>query len=371
METSPASPAVAPDPEAVAVIAARAPDHEHPAVFWLIVLLFWRLYETTGCYNPTPYNAHVLLAWSMLHGHFYLIDPPPYVEMVTLAGRSYVAYGIGPSLLMLPLVALWGLDFNQPSFNAALGGLAVALWWSITGLLGLDYWKRVWLTLIFATGSLFCFAAGQNGNTWSLMHVTTVFGLMIAIDDVLGSRRGWVAGLGFGIAVLSRQPALLALPFFAVMLWSGAARGSSARHQKRTRLRGRSGHVAGLRCLLQLRTLRQSVRQWLSAGDRGNWRCRAVGPVQPPLPGAERSNLFPATAGAYRRLSVAQPHDGRFQYLSSRPRLYIWRSRATIASASINLRWLRSSGFRRSIWFTIGLAMRSSAAAIRLTICRL
>ena len=223
METSPASPGVLPDPEAVAVSRQPASSYEHPAVFWLIVLLFWRIYETTGCYTATSYNAHVLLAWSLLHGHFYLIDPPPYVEMVTLAGRSYIAYGIGPSLLMLPLVALWGPDFNQSSFNAALGGLAVALWWSITGLLGLDYWKRIWLTLIFATGSLFCFVAGQSGNTWSLMHVTTVFGLMLAIYDVLGNRRGWVAGLGFGIAVLSRQPALLALPFFTVMLWSGAA----------------------------------------------------------------------------------------------------------------------------------------------------
>jgi hypothetical protein len=91
-----------------------------------------------------------------------------------VAGRSYVAYGIGPSLLMLPLVALWGPGFNQAAFNAALGGLAVALWWSITGLLSFDYWKRLWLTALFAVGALFCFAAGQSGSTWNLMHVTTV-----------------------------------------------------------------------------------------------------------------------------------------------------------------------------------------------------
>jgi hypothetical protein len=192
---------------------------DHPAVFWLIAVLFWRLYETL-CYRPTYYNAHVLLAWAMLHGHFYLIDPPPYMETATVAGHTYIAYGIGPSLLMLPFVALWGPDFNQAAFNQALGGLAVALWWSVTGLLGFDFWKRVWLTLLFATGSLFCFMAGQSGNTWALMHVTTVFGLMLAIYDVMGERRGWLAGLGFGLAVLSRQPSLLSLPFFAVTLWS-------------------------------------------------------------------------------------------------------------------------------------------------------
>jgi hypothetical protein len=209
----------APRPAAVRTTPLTDSTREHPLVFWLIALLFWRLYETL-CYGPTPFNAHVLLAWAMLHGHFYLIHAPGYFELTHVAGLSYIAYGIGPSLLMLPLVGLWGPDFNQPAFNEALGGLAVALWWSITGLLGLDFWKRVWLTLLFATGSLFCFMAGQNGNTWDLMHVTTVFGLMLAIYDVVGKRRGWLAGLGFGIAVLSRQPALLGLPFFIVMLWS-------------------------------------------------------------------------------------------------------------------------------------------------------
>ncbi|HUN57883.1 MAG TPA: hypothetical protein VMU41_07190 [Candidatus Binataceae bacterium] len=200
-----------------------AASRDHPAVFWLIVLLFWRLYEfSTSFSNPTYFNAHVVLAWSMLHGHFDLIDPRSYFEMTHVADRSYIAYGIAPSLLMMPLVAIWGLDFHQASFNAALGGLAVALWWSITGLLGLDQWKRVWLTILFGTGSLFFFAAGQCGNTWALMHVTTAFGLMLALFDVLGARRGWLAGLGFGLAVLSRQAVLLSFPFFAVTLWSSA-----------------------------------------------------------------------------------------------------------------------------------------------------
>jgi hypothetical protein len=209
----------APRPAAVRTTPLTESTRERPLVFWLIALLFWRLYETL-CYKATPYNAHVLLAWAMLHGRFDLIDPPAYMETVRLAGRSYIAYGISPSLLMLPFVALWGLDFNQAAFNEALGGLSVALWWSNTGLLGLDFCKRVWLTLLFASGSLFCFMAGQSGDTWDLMHVTTVFGLMLAIYDVVGKRRGWLSGLGFGIAVLSRQPVLLALPFFVVMLWS-------------------------------------------------------------------------------------------------------------------------------------------------------
>ncbi|MGA2410847.1 MAG: hypothetical protein ABSG46_10735 [Candidatus Binataceae bacterium] len=224
MEQSTVSLAASPLAESISIPQARAREYEHPAIFWLIFLLFWRLYEVIGCGQPLATNAHVLLAWAILHGHLDLIDPPYYLEMANVGGRTYVAYGIGPSLLLMPFVALWGLKFDQPTFNAALGGLAVALWWPITGLLGLGQSKRLWLMALFALGSLFCFVAGQSGNTWNLMHVTTVFGLMLALYDVLGSRRGWVAGLGFGLAVLSRQPALLALPFFAAMLWSGSDR---------------------------------------------------------------------------------------------------------------------------------------------------
>jgi len=51
-------------------------------------------------------------------------------------------------------------------------------------------------------------------------HVTAILGLMLPIREVAGERRGWVIGIGFGLAVLSRQPDLLALSFFAAMLAS-------------------------------------------------------------------------------------------------------------------------------------------------------
>src|SRR5271155_5507192 len=166
MEELTASAAASPDPASGGAAVPPTRQHDHPAVFALIFFAFWRLYETIGCYRGTVYNAHVYLAWAMLHGRFDLINPPGHFELAHAAGRSYIAYGIGPSLLMLPLVALWGPAFNQSMFNAALGGLTAALWWSVTGLFGFDRWGRLWLTALFALGSMFCFAAGQSGNTW-------------------------------------------------------------------------------------------------------------------------------------------------------------------------------------------------------------
>jgi hypothetical protein len=187
--------------------------------FLAILLLFWGIYIGTGCYRRNPFNAHVYLAYSLLRGRFDLINPPGYFETVQFAGRSYIAYGIGPSLLMLPFVAIWGLDFHQPIFMAGLAALAVTLWWSTLARLEIHGLVRTLLTALFGLGSLFWFYGGGNGNTWSLMHVTAVFGLMLAIHETLGKARGWLVGIGLGIAVLSRQPVLLSLPFFVGMLW--------------------------------------------------------------------------------------------------------------------------------------------------------
>jgi hypothetical protein len=187
--------------------------------YFAIFLAFWGVYLASGCYQRSAFNPHVYLALSILHGRFDVIDPPGYFELVRTAGHSYVAYGIGPSLLMLPFVAIWGLDFNQSIFVAGLGALAVTLWRSVLERLGTIGSTRDLLTVLFGLGSLFWFYAGENGSTWNLMHVTAVLGLVLAIHETLGRARGWFVGVSFGVAVLSRQPVLLSLPFFVGSLW--------------------------------------------------------------------------------------------------------------------------------------------------------
>lgn len=184
-----------------------------------LVVLFWCIYALSGTLKTSVYNAHVYIAQAFLEGHFHLIDPPGHFEQTKYLGQTYMAYGIGPSLLMLPFVAIWGTAFHQPLFSALLAAICVTIWWAILGRLDVDGQRRNWLTACFGLGSLFWFYAGQNGNTWSIMHVTVCLGLLLGIHDCLGKQRAWVAGLGLGLAVLSRQTVFLALPFFVAMLW--------------------------------------------------------------------------------------------------------------------------------------------------------
>ncbi|MEB3221166.1 MAG: hypothetical protein VKS61_03715 [Candidatus Sericytochromatia bacterium] len=177
------------------------------------------LYVLSGALKPTPYIAHVYLAQAMLGGHFDIPSLPGWVEQTHVDGHHYLPYGIAPSLLMMPFVAIWGLDFRQGIFSACLGALAVVAWWSTLGHLRLAPAWRQALTAAYGMGSLFWFHAGQNGATWALMHVVANLGLMLALRGVVGRQHAWLAGFGFGLAVLSRQSIFLALPFFVGMLW--------------------------------------------------------------------------------------------------------------------------------------------------------
>jgi hypothetical protein len=194
-----------------------------------ILALFLAVYVPLN--RPTPYRASVALSHSILQGHFYLVDPM-IAEATTFHGRRYVAYGVGPSLLMLPFVAIWGLNFNQCFFGSLLAALAVSLWWAILGQLEIYGERRIWLTLLMGLGSpLWFYGAHASGSVWTLMHLTALFGVVLGLWDATGGKRGWVAGLGLGLAVLSRQPVLLSLPFFLGMLWDGDNWGETLRKE--------------------------------------------------------------------------------------------------------------------------------------------
>ncbi len=218
--------------------------------FIVVSLVYWAIYLASGSYRRTPFNAHVYLAYAMLHGHFYLINPPGHFEMTHFAGRAYIAYGIGPSLLMLPFVAFFGLAFQQSMFSAAVAAVTVALWWSTLEFLSPCRVTRMWLTILFGLGSLFWFYGGENGNTWSLMHVTTVFGLMLAIHQIISKQHSWLSGMAFGLAVLSRQPVLLSFPFFVGMLWG----------RDKTSIRRQFGFAVGLCVILLFGAYYNAVR---------------------------------------------------------------------------------------------------------------
>ncbi len=197
-------------------------EREEGAGLILVFLMVLALYALLSMGPATPYDAHVRLADAWLSGVVTPPTLPAHIEHVPGPTGAIIPYGPGPSILLLPFVALWGLGTNQSAFCMALGALNVALMWSLAGRLGVSRNLRTALTVLFGLGSPHLFYAVQSGNTWPLMHIVTVFGMLVALRAVFSPPTllsGLTVGLGLGLAFLTRQPVALAVPFIALMLW--------------------------------------------------------------------------------------------------------------------------------------------------------
>lgn len=204
----------------------------------LIFLFTFVLYFLTQPSMPDPFNYFIYLADALLDGRLDLQDTPFYFEeLITKDGLSYAIYPPMPALLLVPFVAVWGLSFSQVFASILLGSVNVALVFLLMRRLTVSFEKQVWMTLLFAFGTIYWYTS-TIGSVWYFAHIVSLFFLFLAIYETFGKRRVLLIGLLLGASYWSRIPTILTLPFFIVMLsdlWLPSSPGSS--FIKRVKLR--------------------------------------------------------------------------------------------------------------------------------------
>jgi hypothetical protein len=163
------------------------------------------------------YNQYVRLADSLLHGRLYITDPQPWLELVRFKGHSYSHQGVGPAIMLMPFVAIFGPGFNLHHFAALLGGGISMGAWSLATRIGLERWERVIAWAFPVLGTTIWYEA-KTGHTWGVAALGSVFFLFLSLNEYFGPRRLWLIGLFVGFAALCRPPAILALIGFVVAI---------------------------------------------------------------------------------------------------------------------------------------------------------
>ncbi len=214
-----------------------------PVLIFAIVLLAYYLSATTKQYLPFPelfdrtppdwYQHHKYLTEAMLHGTLDVSDtgiPEFYQDTITADGHKYVPFPPGPSVLLLPFVAIWGTDdalvhfhgatfgFSQIYFSMVLGAINVVLFWYVLRLLNVSRTTKLLLIPFFAFGTVHFYSA-TTGTAWFYAHVSSVFFLLLAIIFLLRKASPVVPAFFLGFAFLSREPTILAAPFFLYWLY--------------------------------------------------------------------------------------------------------------------------------------------------------
>ncbi len=175
------------------------------------------LYAVT-MFGATPYNEQVRQAVAFLHGHTYIDAPSTYLEHAEVGGFSYALHPPLPAVLLMPAVAIWGMDTSQTMFSAVIGAIDVGLVWMLLGRLNVRTNPRTWLMMFFGAGTVLWYES-VLGSTWALPMNTTVLFTLAALIELYGDARALWLGIFAALAALARYDVVLAAPVYALLAW--------------------------------------------------------------------------------------------------------------------------------------------------------
>ena len=176
----------------------------------ILFLVAWPVYAWINHGRTAELDYFVPLADAFLHGRLGLLEGVSYLnELVAKDGLFYVVYPPMPALILLPAVALFGVDFHQEWASILLGAASVSIMASILRAMGVRRMPLIVLSLVFAFGTIVWYSA-QAGSSWHFAHVVATFFMLLAIRACQLDARTGLIGLLVGAAVLSRLPLILA-----------------------------------------------------------------------------------------------------------------------------------------------------------------
>ncbi len=162
------------------------------------------------------------LAFAFLHGELHLANTTVGYDLTYFDGRWYVPFPPLPAILMMPFVAVLGLEgFNTAIFSAVIGAVNVGLVFAVVRALTHRGWSTVgrsgavWLAVLMAFGCAHWFVA-PLGTVWFISQVCTVTGVLLAAWAAVAIRRvpfaAVCAGLGMAVTMLARPHLAFAAP---------------------------------------------------------------------------------------------------------------------------------------------------------------
>ncbi len=214
--------------------------------------------------RATSYDNYVLLAQAFLHGHTWIDWPGAYIDALGYGGVHYVIEAPLPAILLLPYVAVAGVQANQTLLAVLLAGVAIGAAWELGERFGLAAAANAWICafLLAGTDLLWC---AMLGDVWFLAHVSAVCFTLLALVELAGKRRAWLVALFAACAFESRFSLVLAVPVYAYLCFTDSERPLAVAPSWRNSL---AGFAAALLPVALLWLLYNRAR-WGTWGDIG------------------------------------------------------------------------------------------------------
>ncbi len=182
--------------------------------------LAWGMNLATVTFETEQY---VYQAHGFLHGSSFFIELPPSARDVSHQGAAaYWPLAPLPAVLLVPLVALFGIMPWQTMVNFALVPFALFLAYKLGRRTDYAAGDALWLSLAFVFASVYV-GVTLRGASWQFGSAVGGLLALGAACEHLGRRRPWLTGLMAAGAFLARPTAGLATLIFLVLAewWSG------------------------------------------------------------------------------------------------------------------------------------------------------
>jgi len=184
----------------------KRPLLSRPFIIFAISLIVYLI--STG-FKDTTYNNHVLLADAWLHGHIWLDGPAGGIDALQYEGHWYIIEGPLPAVLLLPLVAIFGLHANQVAFAAFCAAIALAAADVLFERMGVETRLRNWLVAFLGFGTVLWWCT-TFAAVWMLAHVIGLMFAVLILAECYGKRRPALIGFLVACMSLTRFPMILA-----------------------------------------------------------------------------------------------------------------------------------------------------------------
>ena len=169
--------------------------------------------------TETPINNYFnLLAEAFLHGKLFLTNPPSTYDLTLYQGKWFVPFPPFPAFLMLPFIAIWGVQaFNTVTFSIILGACTNVIVFLILhqllklGWIQLSKRGILWLVALFSFGTVFWWLASLSQVSFFSQTCTVLFSAL-AFWFALKKFPPWLVGLTLTAAILARPNVFLLWP---------------------------------------------------------------------------------------------------------------------------------------------------------------
>lgn len=183
-------------------------------VFVLVFILLW----VSSGFKDTAYNGYVLMASQWLDGHVWIVNPPLSVDTILWNGHYQIIEAPMPGLIMLPWVAIMGMNASQELVAVICSAITVAAAYAVLFRMDVPAGLRYALTVFigFGTALWWCTAFAA---LWMFAGVVAAMFAMLALAEFYGLRRPWLVGLLIVCAALARMPLILSALPLAIWFW--------------------------------------------------------------------------------------------------------------------------------------------------------